>query len=200
MTGEKPTTYHEKLTAVQQSLKAPKDQVNEFAGFVYRSADEILGLVKPLLKEHGLVIHLSDSIEIIGDRYYVHAKAMITDGTDNTTASGWAREAAAKKGMDEAQVTGSASSYARKYALCGLFAIDDASQDPDGQKPVDKSKEKVSAAMAQEIERLLKETNSDRDKFFKHFKVKRIMEMNLEQFDKAVGLLTAKKGVNKDES
>lgn len=104
---------------------------NNFGGYRYRSAENILAAVKPLLAKHGLTINLTDTILQIGDRYYLKAKAEISNGMVATFSEAYAREPLAKKGMDESQVTGSASSYARKYALCGLFGIDDSSADPD---------------------------------------------------------------------
>ena len=114
-----------KLSAVQQHLKAPKGQRNSFGNYNYRSAEDILEAVKPLLFEHGLVMTISDSIVNLGDRYYVEATVTVQNGTDSLQVTGMAREAENKKGMDEAQITGAASSYARKYALNGMFDIDD---------------------------------------------------------------------------
>ena len=117
--------FFEKLVAIQADLKAPKDKVNKFSNFKYRSCEGILEAVKPLLAQHALYLNISDDIVQIGDRYYVKAKATITDGTNSQTAIAWAREEDGKKGMDAAQLTGATSSYARKYALNGLFDIDD---------------------------------------------------------------------------
>ena len=115
------------LAAVQLELKAPKGQRNTFGNYDYRSAEDILEAVKPLLNKHGLTLTVDDSIELVGDRYYVKATAAVFNGAgDVVTATAYAREAEDKKGMDSAQVTGATSSYARKYALNGLFAIDDA--------------------------------------------------------------------------
>jgi hypothetical protein len=120
-----------KLFNIQQKLKAPKNLKNDFAGFNYRSAEQILETLKPLLKEEGCHVVLTDEMVNLGDRFYVKAGAILVDDEkDIASAAGWAREQETKKGMDEAQITGSASSYARKYALCGLFAID-AGNDPD---------------------------------------------------------------------
>ena len=120
-----------KLTNVQNELKAPKSQVNKFAGFNYRSCEDILEAVKPLLFKNGLVLQINDEIINIGDRFYVQAKAKIIDEENNfIEAKAYAREPSEKPKMDESQVTGSASSYARKYALNGLFCIDD-SKDAD---------------------------------------------------------------------
>ncbi len=115
------------LMAVQAELKAPKNQHNSFGKYDYRSAEDIIEAVKPLLKENGLFLNMSDEIVLIGDRYYVKATVKVVDVVtgESVQASALAREAAQKKGMDESQVTGTASSYARKYALNGLFAIDD---------------------------------------------------------------------------
>ena len=115
------------LMAVQAQLKAPKNQHNSFGKYDYRSAEDIIEAVKPLLKENGLFLTMSDDIVQIGDRYYVRATARVVDVVtgESVQTSALAREAAQKKGMDESQVTGTASSYARKYALNGLFAIDD---------------------------------------------------------------------------
>ena len=115
---------HESLAQIQGSLKAPKNQFNSFGKYHYRNQEDILEAVKPLLK--GLVLNVSDEIILIGDRYYVKATATLSNGTDKISASAFARESESKTGMDSAQLTGSTSSYARKYALNGLFAIDDA--------------------------------------------------------------------------
>ena len=115
------------LMAVQAELKAPKNQHNSFGKYDYRSAEDIIEAVKPLLKDNGLFLNMSDKIVLIGDRYYVKATVKVVDvvSGDSVQTSALAREAAQKKGIDESQVTGTASSYARKYALNGLFAIDD---------------------------------------------------------------------------
>lgn len=118
-------TFTEKLITVQCDLKAPKGQRNDFGKYNYRSAEDIVNAVKPLNKEQGLLLTLSDKMILIGDRYYVEATATITDGETSQNYTAYAREAAAKKGMDESQITGTASSYARKYALNGLYLIDD---------------------------------------------------------------------------
>ena len=129
------------LVTIQAELKAPKNQLNKFGGYNYRSAEDILEAVKPLLKKAGCTLTMSDEVLAIGPsseamsdegvisvppRYYVRATATLTNGSgESVSVDAYAREAESKKGMDDAQVTGSASSYARKYALNGLFAIDD---------------------------------------------------------------------------
>lgn len=119
-----------KLVKIQRELKAPKDQHNSFGNYNYRSLENILESVKPLLAEAGLSIILSDDIAEVGGRVYVKATATISDGTESISNTAFAREDESKKGMSEAQVTGACSSYARKYAVQGIFAIDD-SKDPD---------------------------------------------------------------------
>ena len=114
------------LTAIQAELKAPKNQLNKFGGYNYRSCEDILEAVKPLLKKHNCTMTITDSVECHGDRVYVCATVRFKDPSGNETeVRSYAREAASKKGMDDSQITGSASSYARKYALNGLYLIDD---------------------------------------------------------------------------
>lgn len=124
----------EQLIRIQNKLKAPKNQYNNFGRYKYRSCEDILEAVKPLLKEEECYIVLEDSIELIGERYYLKAVATITnkDGA-SVSASAYAREPLIKKGMDDAQITGSTSSYARKYALNGLLAIDDSEDIDSGE-------------------------------------------------------------------
>ena len=117
----------EKLMHIQQELKAPKGQYNSFGKYAYRSCEDILESVKPILAKYGCALTLSDEIENVGDRFYVKATAVLHDTEDGgkTGNVAYAREDTDKKGMDGSQITGAASSYARKYALNGLFAIDD---------------------------------------------------------------------------
>ncbi len=125
---------HQKLQGIQSSLKAPKGQTNKFGGYRYRSAEDILTSVKPLLAEWACTLVITDEMVEVGGRVYVKSTAVIASTEDSSDSSihvnAYAREAETKKGMDDAQITGSASSYARKYALNGLFAIDD-TKDPD---------------------------------------------------------------------
>ena len=118
---------YEKLMTVQTKLRAPKGQYNSFGKYSYRSCEDILEALKPLLAEVGAIVNVTDEIKLIGDRYYVEATASFidTETGERMIAKASAREAETKKGMDDSQVTGSVSSYARKYALNGLFAIDD---------------------------------------------------------------------------
>lgn len=118
-------TFWEKICDIQLKLKAPKSQYNNFGKYNYRNCEDILEAVKPLLNEHKLVLSLSDSIEAIQGRFYVKATVIVTDGENVHKVEAYAREEESKKGMDGSQVTGASSSYARKYALNGMFAIDD---------------------------------------------------------------------------
>lgn len=118
---------NKKLLQVQKALKAPKNQKNKFGGYNYRSCEDILEAVKPLLDKNGLTLTISDAIVEVCGRIYVQATATVreTEGTEIIAVSAYAREPEVKKGMDDSQITGTASSYARKYALNGLFLIDD---------------------------------------------------------------------------
>lgn len=127
-------SVHDRLASIQSELKAPKGQYNSFGKYSYRSAEDILEAVKPLLAKNGCTLTLSDEVVQIGDRFYVKTTAELASCDVNdfgsATVTAYAREEDTKKGMDGAQITGAASSYARKYALNGLFAIDD-TKDPD---------------------------------------------------------------------
>ena len=119
----------ERLLAIQNELKAPKGQYNSFGKYKYRSAEDILEAVKPLAEQHSVLIYCSDDIVMVGNRIYVKATATAEDVTGRCSAitvTAFAREPDDKKGMDASQITGTASSYARKYALNGLLCIDDA--------------------------------------------------------------------------
>ena len=119
------------LIAIQSELKAPKTQVNKFGGYKYRKAEDILEAVKPLLAKQKCTLTITDDIVLVGNRIYVKATATIkNEKCECETSTGWAREEETKKGMDASQITGASSSYARKYALNGLLAIDD-NQDSD---------------------------------------------------------------------
>lgn len=134
---------HEKLMNVQSKLIAPKGQYNSFGKYNYRNCEDILEAVKPLLLENKLTLKFIDDIVVKGDRYYVKATAVLTDVEtgEKEEAPGLAREEESKKGMDGSQVTGSSSSYARKYALNGLFCIDDTKDSDTTNKPIKKLSE-----------------------------------------------------------
>lgn len=113
----------EVLSKIQKEMKAPKSQFNAFGKYKYRSCEDILEAVKPFL--NGTVLYISDEMVLIGERYYIKATATLRNGDEAVSVTAYAREEAEKKGMDSSQITGAASSYARKYALNGLFLIDD---------------------------------------------------------------------------
>lgn len=136
----------EVLHSIQQQLKAPKGQYNEFGKYKYRSCEDILEAIKPLLAEPKAALTITDEVVAIGTRIYVKATVTLSVGENTVCTSAYAREPENKKGMDEAQITGATSSYARKYALNGLFAIDD-TKDADatnkhGQEPKETPKPK----------------------------------------------------------
>lgn len=139
------------LVIIQSKLNAPKNLYNKFGGYAYRSAEGILEAVKPLLTEQNCELTITDEIVLIGDRYYIKATAAIINATGEIReVSAYAREEDTKKGQDVAQITGSASSYARKYALNGLFCIDDNREpdmtQPDEDKPQGAKKKNTKAA------------------------------------------------------
>lgn len=136
-----------KLVKIQHELKAPKDQHNGFGNYNYRSLENILESVKPLLAEAGLSIIIGDDMVEVGGKVYVEATAIISNGKESISNTAYAREDESKKGMSDPQITGACSSYARKYAVQGLFAIDD-SKDPDTESYQRRgTKESVSAPM-----------------------------------------------------
>lgn len=187
----------EKLFRIQQELKAPKGQYNKFGNFHYRSCEDIQEAVKPILKELGAVLAVSDDIAVIGSRFYLKATAKIIDveSGESISNTAYAREQEKKPGMDEAQVTGSCSSYARKYALNGLFCIDDA-KDPDypqgqqaGESSGGREKPKSWKASKESLDRLRKEaarTGTDLSKVCKRYIVDRIEDLTEEQCEKAM--------------
>ena len=142
-------SIYEKISKVQDELKVPKNQYNDFGGYYYRSCEDIIQAAKPLLHANNLTMTISDELELIGDRYYIKATVTIFDieNEEKHQTNGYAREAEKKKGMDPSQITGSASSYARKYALNGIFALDD-TKDADAtnihkqDKPQNRNNEK----------------------------------------------------------
>ena len=147
------------LSIIQNKVKAPKGQFNSFGKYHYRSAEDILEAVKQVVNPMGYSITISDTIVNVGDRYYIKATATLSNGKETWSTDGYAREEESKKGMDGSQVTGASSSYARKYALNGLFALDD-TKDSDAtnthgkepSKPVKKEEVKLELVEFQEIQ------------------------------------------------
>lgn len=140
-----------KLIWIQNRLKAPKSQYNSFSNFYYRSAEDILEALKPLLAEQELTLFINDEIVQIGERYYIKAICTLTDGKENIETQAFAREAENKKGSDESQITGACSSYARKYALNGMFCIDDA-KDPDSEDNRESNKKQTKREFGKKTE------------------------------------------------
>lgn len=143
------------LSAVQRELKAPKGQRNSYGGYNYRSCEDILEAVKPLTTKFGLILVISDEIEQVGERYYIKATATLSDSTGSYVSNtAYAREELTRKGMDASQITGAASSYARKYALNGLFAIDDTKDADATNKGQDEPKQTKEPTKAQATKQL----------------------------------------------
>lgn len=162
----------QKVVLVQDELKAPKGQFNKFGNYRYRSCEDIIESVKPILKKYNIMLNISDEIVLIGERYYIKAVAGLTDGTDVIQSVAYAREPQDLKGMAESQITGSASSYARKYALNGLLAIDDAKDFDTNEveeQPQKEPKEEQKATPKQ-IENL--------SKFYQGETLKKLLEIN----------------------
>lgn len=145
-------TIKQKLLSIQTTLKAPKGQFNKFGGYKYRNAEDILESLKPLLSETKTTLTISDEIVNIGNRFYIKATATLfdTEGEEYIGVNGFAREEEVKKGMDGSQITGASSSYARKYALNGLFAIDD-TKDSDSTNTHDKEEKKANDSILTKI-------------------------------------------------
>jgi hypothetical protein len=147
----------ERLAKIQRELNAPKGQFNSFGKYKYRNCEDILMALKPHLD--GCHILISDDIQLVGDRYYIRATATISDGTQALSATAYAREPLDKKGMDSSQITGAASSYARKYALGGLLLIDD-NKDADSKAPEDNEVQLVTDAQIATYHTLIDHSNA----------------------------------------
>lgn len=164
-------SIYKKLLTIQQELKAPKNQYNAFGKYYYRSCEDILEGLKPILKDNNCVLKIDDELEVKGERYYVSATATLIDAENGETidTKAYAREAESKKGMDESQVSGATSSYARKYALNGLFCIDDVkdadSTNTHGQKKESKPQtpqpKKVEYVTKEQTEQIIKEAGNE---------------------------------------
>lgn len=190
-------SIYEKLNAIQTSLKAPKTQNNEFGGYKYRSCEDILEAVKPLLASYKAVLLLSDELIQIGERYYIKAVATFadTESTELITVTASAREELTRKGMDSSQITGASSSYARKYALNGLFAIDDTRDadtmdNRDNPKSADRQDNRDNnrrTALTAELKRL----GVDLNKIAIYFKLDRADDLTNDHLAKAYKMKTS---------
>lgn len=191
---------YKKLQEIQTHLKAPKNLYNSFGKYKYRNAEGICEAVKPMLAEHGLILIFSDEIVAVGERYYVKATATICSGADEKiSVSAFARESFDKKGMDDSQITGTASSYARKYALNGLFLLDD-TKDADTDEYSNENNRKmelVSKEQLEELKQLCREANREESYIAKSMGIKTLSELPAEKFNKVrKGLVDIKvKGV-----
>lgn len=190
-------SIYEKLNAIQTSLKAPKTQNNEFGGYKYRSCEDILEAVKPLLASYKAVLLLSDELIQIGERYYIKAVATFadTESPELITVTASAREELTRKGMDSSQITGATSSYARKYALSGLFAIDDTRDadtmdNRDNPKSSDRQDNRDNnrrTALSAELKRL----GVDLNKIAIYFKLDRADDLTNDHLAKAYKMKTS---------
>ena len=172
--------FYDKLLNVQRDLKAPKGQYNSFGKYKYRSAEDILEAVKPLLVREGLIMVISDEVVAFGDRLFLKATASVGDGKEaQTSVSALAEIAVEKKGMDVSQITGTASSYARKYALNGLFLIDD-TKDADTDQ-YQAATERISQTKAKALEAMLSEANVNITQLLKQYGVGDLASLTEEQ-------------------
>ena len=189
-------TIYEKLATIQSTLKAPKGQYNSFGKYKYRNCEDILEAVKPLLAEVKAVVIIGDELELIGNRFYVKATARFIDcETDaQITNTAYAREEDTKKGMDGSQITGASSSYARKYALNGLFAIDDTKDsdttngmpDQQNQQPVNTAPQLMTEQHYNILIRACgnAQMNGNAEEFWKErYKVKSLADIPDSQFE-----------------
>lgn len=183
----------EKLLNIQTELKAPKGQYNSFGGYKYRSCEDILEAVKPLLKDNGCLLTLKDELVNVGERYYIKAEVTITDTKTDASIcnTAYAREDEAKKGMDGSQITGTASSYARKYALNGLFLIDD-TKDADTDEHAKQTGAEPKKASEKQIE-LLKSLVKDVPGMLAYYKVEKIEDLTSKQASETIQKLKGAK-------
>lgn len=183
-------SIYEKLLKVQVNLTATKDKRNDFGKYNYRNAETILRNLRPYMNEYGFVVILKDSIECVNERYYVKATAIMIDieSGKEIEAYAYARESTTKKGMDDAQVSGATSSYARKYALCALFAIDDGEDNdsPEYQEKVRKAEEVSNKRKTKlnELGKLMKTKNITEEKIKEDFDISgKISELDFVTLD-----------------
>ena len=177
------------LMQIQKEFRAVKDQRNEFGGFNYRNVEVMLTELKPILAQHDSIITFNDEIVEKGGRCYVKATATIHAPAGEISCSAYAREQETKKGMDAAQITGSCSTYARKYALCGLLAVDDGSRDPDAQKNTDM----ITKSQVKTLVRMAESVGSDLSDICDYFKVNTLDEMTAEEYGKCLNMLNKKR-------
>ena len=170
----------EKLAVAQSKIKSPKERHNDFGKYSYRSCEDIMRAIKPHLD--GLIVHVTDEIQMVDTRIYVKATATVTDGNHSISVSAFAREPAMKKGMDDSQITGTASSYARKFALCGLFLIDD-SEDADSMEveQEERAKEAISDERFQKAMAQIKAGKYTKEKMLANFELTKKQSEELDE-------------------
>lgn len=206
-------TITDKLLKIQCELKAPKNQFNSFGKYKYRSLEDITEAVKPLLLVSKCALLINDEIVEVGGRVYVKATATLISGDEKIAATAFAREPENKKGMDEAQITGSASSYARKYCLNGLFAIDD-TKDADGYNNRDDNKSsqrspslynpehsdnigsraspKITTKQLKVLQDAIQQHDVDLPRFYSYYKIEHLHQMQTDKFEDALKLVYSK--------
>lgn len=194
---------YEKLTEVQNELKAPKSRYNSFGKYNYRSCEDILEAVKPLLKSKKLAMTVKDEVYSVGDRFYIMAVVTVFDceSEEKITTTAYAREDSEKKGMDGSQITGSSSSYARKYALNGMFAIDDTKdadswnthgKDKSSEKEEEQKEQKVDYATDEQIGKINYMCNANPEfkealpKALKKYGVNNVVQLTKEQAEELI--------------
>ena len=186
---------YQKLSKLQSELKCPKSQFNSFGKYKFRNCEDIMEAAKPLLLSYSLTVTMSDDIINIGDRFYVKATATLVNAEkpdEIIYASAFAREALTKKGMDDSQITGTASSYARKYCLNGLYAIDD-TKDADSMDNATNASQSLTNFQAKELMSLLESSQADKDAFFKFAGATDINGIHPSKFNQLKSMLLAKK-------
>ena len=183
----------EKLLNIQTELKAPKSQYNSFGKYYYRNCEDILEAVKPICKKYGAVLTVFDEVVLIGERFYIKATAILTDieNGEMVTATAFAREEQDKKGMDASQLTGSCSSYARKYTLNGLFCIDDtkdadAQQPPQDEQVKEATNSKVTAQQIADLQALAKQKGVTIESIVNGYKLKTLQDISPQQWAQAM--------------
>jgi len=191
-----------RVQKAQAEIKAPKSLYNKFGNYYYRNAESILEAFKPIGTKYSLILKIEDSIEHVGDRYYVKATATLYDTNSENhqsfSATAYAREPEMKKGMDESQITGSCSSYARKYALNGLLLLDDTKDaDTDEQKIESDAKTgaKITPQQLGKIKAELLRTGVTEDAILKRYKVTKLEDLSGEMAQNCIGSLAKSKGV-----
>lgn len=198
---------YEKLMNIQKELKAPKGQYNSFGKYKYRSCEDILESVKPLLEKYKVTIILTDKLEQIGERYYIRAMAILfdTESDNSIENTAYAREEETKKGMDGSQITGTSSSYARKYALNGLLLIDDtkdadtdefAKENNKGKTKEEPKEKKITPGQLKVLSKLY--TGDNLVKLLELNKIDKLEDMSMEKANEII-LKLKKKGEEKNE-